>query len=147
MKISRRKTFLLIFNLCFFSPGGVRADRPQRVADGHDEEGLHAAPPGGQVRQLEGEQLAAGEERDAGRRRRRGQERRHAAARRGALRPPERRPAAVGQGWEILISFVPNFIEFFTSPRSYSFVGKSLVTAGLVVGCITWLRYVINISN
>ena len=89
------------------TPGGVRADRPQRLADGDDEEGLHAAPPGGQVRQLEGEQPAAGEELDAGRRRRRGQERRHAAARRGSLRPPERRSSAARQGWEILNSFVP----------------------------------------
>ena len=38
--------------------GGVDTVGPQRFADGDDQEGVHSAPPGVQVRQLEGDSAA-----------------------------------------------------------------------------------------
>ncbi len=79
-----------------FVLGRFCVGRPQRFSGLDDEEGVHPVAPGCEVRQPEGEQLAAGEELDSGRCRRGRQERRHASSRRSSLRSSERRSTPAG---------------------------------------------------
>lgn len=79
-----------------FILGRFCVGRPQRFSGLDDEEGVHPVAPGCEVRQPEGEQLAAGEELDSGRRRRGRQERRHSSSRRSSLRSSERRSTPAG---------------------------------------------------
>ena len=67
--------------------GGVDTVGPQRLSNGDDQEGVHAASPRVQVRQSEGDSVAVVKRST---RRRRGKERGHATARCCPLRPSER---------------------------------------------------------